>query len=157
MPTRTYALVDNRLWERVTGRADPWEETRSADVDACGDTELTVEDLGDEIWFDLDTRSCAFVTVRQPLARDIPAGAWMSLRIWHFKISSWEGVFHLAYQIGADRSPEWELEKEVPAASSLITDAWAASRAYSRGEDVYFHLSNHGDNTWSLVELVATF
>ncbi len=97
------------------------------------------------------------MTVSQPLARDVPAGALMSLRIWHFKISSWEGVFHLAYQIGADTPPEWELEKEVPAESSLITDEWVASRAYKTGEEVYFHLSNHGDNTWSLVELVATF
>ncbi len=57
--TKAYELVDNRLWERVTGGADPWDGSRPVEVDACGDAELTVEDLGDEIWFDLNTRSCA--------------------------------------------------------------------------------------------------
>ena len=81
----------------------------------------------------------------------------MTLRIWHFKMSSWEGTFHLAYQIGFDQAPEWEVDKEVPSESGLIYEQWEASRDFKQGDDIYFHLSNHGENTWSLIELSATY
>ncbi len=156
-PPREHSLVDHRLWERVEGADDPWHADRPEDIETCGDTALIVEEWGDDVWLDLSTQRCAYVTVRQPLQADVPEGAEVSLRIWHFKLTEWEGIFHLAYQLGRSGPPEWSLEQEVPADSSLITDTWRASRDYAAGDDLYFHLANHGDNSWSLLELVATY
>ena len=154
---RTHDLVDNRAWERVEGAADPWHSARPAEAALCGDTDLLVEEWGEDVWFDLDTQGCAYVTVRQSLLADVPRGADLSVRIWHFKQSAWEGTFALAYRLGAKGPPEWSLKKEVPAESSLIEDTWPSSRDYVAGDDVYFHLSNHGENSWSLLELSATY
>ena len=153
----TYELVDNRYWVQVSGADDPWDGTKQAEADVCTELELDVEELADDIWYDITTKVCGYVTVHQTLQYDVPKGATLTLRIWHFKMSSWEGTFHLAYQIGFDPSPEWEMKKEVPSESGLIYEQWPASRDFKAGEDVYFHLSNHGENTWSLIEFSATY
>ena len=152
-----YELVDNRYWLQVTGLDDPWDGTKLPEADACTELELDVEELADDIWFDITTKVCGYATVHQTLQHDVPKGALLTLRIWHFKMSSWEGTFHLAYQIGFDQSPEWETKKEVPSESGLIYEQWPASRDYKAGDDVYFHLSNHGENTWSLIEFSASY
>lgn len=153
----THELVDNRYWVQVTGADDPWAGNREADVAECTDPELDVEELADDVWFDITTKVCGYATVHQTLLHDVPKGALLTLRIWHFKMSSWEGTFHLAYQIGFDQSPEWETKKEVPSESGLIYEQWEASRDFNAGDDIYFHLSNHGENTWSLIEFSATY
>jgi hypothetical protein len=150
-------LVDNRLWVRVTGNDDPWDGTKSDDVDACEEPDLSVEELDDGPWFDMTTKGCAYLTVHQKLKHDVPKDALLTLRIWHYKITVWEGTFHLAYQIGTEPPPEWEVQKEVPAESGLIYEQWHASRDYLAGDDVYFHLANHGDNSWSLIEFSAEY
>lgn len=150
-------LVDNRYWVQVTDSDDPWDAMKSEEAESCTDLDLDTEELSDGVWFDITTKVCAYVTVHQTLQHDVPKGALMTLRIWHFKMSSWEGTFHLAYQIGFDEAPEWELDKEVPSESGLIYEQWEASRDFKQGDDIYFHLSNHGENTWSLIELSATY
>ena len=152
-----YELVDNRFWVQVTGSGDPWEETKQPEADECTELELDIEELADDIWYDITTKVCGYVTVHQTLQHGVPKGAMLTLRIWHFKMSSWEGTFHLAYQIGFNETPEWELKKEVPSDSGLIYEQWPASRDYKAGDDVYFHLSNHGENTWSLIEFSASY
>ena len=155
-PTR-YDLVDNRFWVRVEGEQDPWSESKPSDAEDCTDVDLDVEEQPDGTWFDVVTKGCGYVTVHQTLQHDIPKGAQMTVRIWHFKMSGWEGTFQLAYQIGMDGPPEWKVEKEVPSASGLIYEQWAATRDYQAGDDVYFNVSNHGENTWSLIEFSATY
>ena len=152
-----YELVDNRYWLQVAGLDDPWDGTKLPEAETCTELELDVEELADDIWFDITTKVCGYATVHQTLQHDIPKGALLTVRIWHFKMSGWEGTFHLAYQIGFDQSPEWEMKKEVPSESGLIYEQWPASRDYKAGDDVYFHLSNHGENTWSLIEFSASY
>lgn len=41
----------------------------------------------------------------------------------------------------------------IPSESGMIAPTVVAPKAYPRGTPVYFHLHNHGQNTWNLLEL----
>lgn len=153
----THALVVAEKWVRVVGAEDPWDGSKPAEVADCTEAELELEPVDEGVWFEINTKGCAYVTVAQPLLAEVPKGALLTLRIWHFKITTWTGIFHLAYQVGAGNPPEWELEKEVPSGSGLIYEQWPATRAYRAGEQVFFHVQNHGDNSWNLIEFSATY
>ena len=154
---RTVALIDNRNWVLSLESEDPWASTRSRDADQCPESRLEVETIGDELWFDVITRDCAYVTVEQPLLEDVPQGASLALRIWHFRIDVGEGDFVLAFQLGQDDAPLWQTQRPVPSESGLIYEVWQAPRAMAKGERLLFHLSNHGSNSWSVIDFVATW
>jgi len=146
------SLIDNWLWTQVSGDDDPFDYTRTAETTVCPEAELNVEQLPDGDWFDVITKNCAYVTVTQPLLADIPAGGTLKIRIWHFAITMGDGPFTLAIQIGKESKPLWTTTKPFPSDSGLIFDEFTTVSEYSKGDSIYYHISNHGDNSWGLIE-----
>ena len=146
------SLIDNWLWIQVSGDADPFNDTLTPDTIVCPQAELNVEQLPDGDWFDVVTKNCAYVTVTQPLLANIAATGELKIRIWHFAITFGDGPFTLAVQIGKESEPLWTVTKPFPSESGLIFAEFKTDRAYNKGDPIYYHISNHGDNSWGLIE-----
>ena len=154
----THALIDNYLWQITTPEEDPFYAEAGDKPEQCEVEDLTVEDFPDGPWFDVNTRGCAYLTVHQASLGPIPAGSTIALRIWHFAITVAQGPFYLAVSVGEPPEIVWETTVDAPTLSgALLHDKWAAEKDYPTGTPIYWHLSNHGDNTWSFIEFSATY
>lgn len=155
----THPLVDNFGWTEVApGPDDPWYADNQEVANRCDVDKVKVEELPEGPWYELVTTKCAYHTARIPLPMDVPAGAEILLRIWHFKMLVAEGPFTVVVAVG---EPPEVIHKEVINApnteSGLIHPTFKAVRAWKKGEPIWWHLRNHGDNTWGFIELSATF
>ena len=153
----TVNLIDNTLWTLVPPDEDPWFAGRDQTAKSCEEPDVSVEELPDGKWFDVITKNCNYMTATQPLAADIPAGATLHVRIWHFAITLTDGTYTIAFQVGTGGPALWTTTKVVPAESGLIHDTWVTTESYKKGDLLYYHLGNHGDNSWGLIELSATY
>jgi hypothetical protein len=117
-----------------------------------------------------ETGRCNYLTLRQETLRPISAGDTFFLRLWHFALSSPNGgKAYMAVQIG-DRMV-WEGRLPIPCRGGLVgfvpggdcldnpdgVDADPAEFTTDfdapAGTPIYFHLQNHGENSYNLVEL----
>ena len=155
----THQLVDNFAWNEVAlGAEDPWYVDNQEVADRCDVDKVKVEELPEGPWYELVTTKCAYHTARIPLPMDVPAGAEILLRIWHFKMLVAEGPFTVVVAVG--EPPEVIHEEVIDAPnteSGLIHPTFKTSRAWKKGEPIWWHVRNHGDNTWAFIELSATF
>ena len=156
LPPLPGSLADNLKWSPVDKSNDPfWKEENNED-DICPPTQWETETEHDGVWFTIETNICGYLTVSQPLIRSIDKGEEVRIRIWYFTITIGEGeaLFHIA--IGADSEPVWSSSLEIPTEKGgLIMETWTAPRDYAIGETIYFNISNHGSNSWSLIELAS--
>lgn len=143
-------LVDQSLWQRVGEADDPFDDR--PDLVECPLIATAYELLGNELVFDVDTGQCNYLTVVQPTLREVAAGARLRVRLFHFDLNAPEPAeAHAAVLVGGlgvldERVP-------IPASGSLIAREVRAERAIAAGTPIYFHLHNHGQNSWALVEL----
>lgn len=146
------ALVEPEAWEIVAADEDPFPD-RLPDA-SCPEGTHMPELLGGEPGFSVDTGGCSYLTARQLALRDVVKGETLVARVWHFALSADESAeAHVALRI-ADTTV---LDQTVPIPSEggLIAVELAAASAFAAGTPIFFHLHNHGDNSWSLVELSA--
>jgi hypothetical protein len=143
----------------VDSAADPFWPTDGSTPNLCPPDAYLAEDSGDGMWFSLETSNCNYMTVSQPLLADVTEDAVIQVRVWHFKITGSVGKFY--HRIAAGDPPQilWEVEKAVPTESGglLPFEPVSPKIAVSAGEAVYWHVSNHGQNSWHLIELSATY
>lgn len=72
--------------------------------------------------------------------------------LWHFELSADEPAeAHAALLV--DGMPFFEERIPIPQVGGLISRQVRAARAIPAGTPIYFHLHNHGANSWSLVEV----
>lgn len=155
-------VVDNTAWVLTAPDADPFHATsmaRSEGAVACTDENLKIDEQPDGPWFEIKTNVCGYVTVTQKTLAEIPERAWLTLRIWHFEITKGPGPYRLAISLGDPAAIVWEREFELPSepggtlGSELIYKQWQATGTWPAGTPVYWNLSNHGSNSWNMIEL----
>jgi hypothetical protein len=72
--------------------------------------------------------------------------------VWHFALHAGESAMaHVAVRIGEQTLLDTTVP--IPAAGGLLNIEEVAPESIPEGAPVYFHLHNHGDNSWSFVEL----
>lgn len=148
-------LIDNARWEVVPPASDPFAvPAREEPPTRCEDDALLNEEH-DGLWFTVDTLQCDYATVSQPSVRALAAGETVQVRIWHFAITELAGEVHLAIGFGDDPAILWEERVPVPTGSGLLHAQVVAERDWPAGTPVTWHLSNHGSNSWSMVELAT--
>ena len=102
----------------------------------------------------IDTGACDYLTVVQHTARAVSAGELLKLRLWHFELSApAPAQAHAAVVV--DSLTVLDELVAIPAAGGLIVRELRAPHDLNAGAPVYFHLHNHGANSWALVELSA--
>ena len=151
LPERS--LVDHRAWVPVPRDESPFVVPQDARACPLGE-KARYEELGGEPTFAIETQGCDYATVAQPLRARLDAGELISLRFWNFRLSSPAGsVAHAVLQI--DDTLVWEKEIPIPSPSGLTSIEWTVPRDFPQGVLIYFHVKNHGQNEYNLVEGTA--
>jgi hypothetical protein len=120
----------------------------------CPDGAYHPELLATEPVFSVDTGGCRYLTARQPTLRAVAAGETLVLRVWHFALNAGESAMaHVAVRVGD--AVLLDTTVAIPSAGGLLRVEQVAPDPVPEGTAVYFHLHNHGDNSWSFVELSA--
>jgi len=152
LPDKVVALVDNEAWSKTLSAQDPWWGEDSAE-ELCEPTDYGPETTPIGLLFDVDTSFCGFLTVDQTLLEEVPIGELFRVKLVQYALTESEGPYLLAIALGEPSVTVWEMIIEVPSDFQVIDVTWPAARTYLVDEPVYFHLSNHGENTWSFVSL----
>ena len=155
--TQTVALVDNGAWVEVTLDEDPFYEAGNEKPDQCPPSEFWTEEMPQGLVFEVNTTFCAYLTVRQELQQDVPAGSTLRIGFAHYEVVDGEGDYFLAVAAGSPPSVVWEKTIELGALEAEYTEEFEIEGPLSSGDEVLFHVSNHGDNHWFLYALEATF
>jgi hypothetical protein len=123
-----------------------------------------------EFSYTVTTRRCDYVTIQQTTQQDIHTGDTVFVRLWHFALSSPSGGrAYMGVRVG-DRML-WEGRLPIPCRGGLVgfvpggdcldnpngVDAdpaeFTATFDAPAGSPIYFHVQNHGENSYNLVEI----
>ncbi len=149
-PRARVDLVDAEEWQLVEEADDPFEDR--PDGFRCLEASYRAQDLGGERVFDVETDTCEYITVTQPSLADVLAGDFLKARVFHFDLRAPSPAeAHVAIGIGSDVPVD--VRVPIPSEGALIGPVWQAPRDIAAGTPVYFHLHNHGTNSWAMVEL----
>lgn len=147
---------------------DPFSPLRTGEH-FCDPIAHHYEELGGEPSYALDSAYCNYLTAMQLTLTDIEPGDEVRVRLWHFALTADEPAeAYIALQVGermlwqarlpipcragivgsgAGDCPESPVPAEAdPAVSTATFDAPA-------GTPIYFHIQNHGQNSYSLLEV----
>lgn len=146
------SLISHARWQELTPVEDPFDDRPEGSTCARGG--FMRELLGAEEAFSVDTGRCPYVTVTQSMLRDVAPGDLLKVRLWHFELTAPEPAeAHVAVIV--DGVAVLDARLPIPAPGGLVASETRVERAIFAGAPVYFHLHNHGTNSWSLVELSA--
>jgi hypothetical protein len=144
-------LVDHEQWQVVHGAEDPFDSERPPIVN-CSAEAARFEEFGGEPSFGVDTLSCDYVTVAQPSLRDVCAGDQLQIRIWHFELTAPSpGEAHIAVMLGEHSL--FDSRYPIPSDSGLDFPVVTAPSDIAKGSPAVFHVHNHGDNSFNILEL----
>lgn len=144
-------LIEHDLWRLAEPGEDPWRTHRPDDV-SCDPTGRQPEDFAGTYSFGIDTALCSYTTLVQETATDVCPGEEVLVWLWRFALTGPEGAnAHIAAQIGDE--PLFEDIIPIPATSGLKVETYTATRFHPAGTPITFHIRNHGNNTYQLLEL----
>ena len=149
------SLVDHTMWLETSADADPFAAFRP-DTVKCPGGSVEYELLAEEPSLSVNTGQCNYVSRMQSQMVDVQAGDTLEIRMWHFPLQASEaaeGVMQL-------QTDGWSWTRTVPIGrtgtptkSAIYTDTVTVDKAVPAGSPMYFHLRNHGDNTWNLLSV----
>ena len=144
-------LVEIDAWSLTAGLDDPfWSSHGGDDAARCSGVHWRTEGLGVEV----DTQACNYVTLTQTSVQPIAAGQRVQVRAWWQILASVEPTEgYIAVLIG-----DWLLFDErvaIPGDADARTVRIESPRAYPAGTPIYFHVDNHGYNSWTLGSLTV--
>lgn len=153
-PTETVQLdlIDSERWIPLSpDDPEPFSMYRTPETgEDCADLATRPEQFGIEV----DTEACGFVTMSQPLLHDLEVGEPVTVIAWHSVLQSAEPAMgHIALAI--DEEVLWEDASRIPGPARAWNETFASPISASAGSTVYFHVRNHGANTWTLLSISA--
>ena len=148
------SLAVHSEWAVVPLQEDPFHDISKADPAVCGPGRYGSEEGGGTFWFGIDTIDCAYITVTQPLLQRLCPGDVVSLRLWHFSLTGASDGYQVALAFDAS-VPDIMETILVPRPGMLLERAWIVDRHITSASPVLFHLSNHGINSWGLLDVTA--
>lgn len=150
---------------------DPFSPLRGPDH-FCDPIGYGFEDLAGEASYGIESGACNYLTVGQPGLTAIAPGDEILVRLWHFALTAPSpGEAYLALQVG-DRLL-WQARLPIPCRGGLtgatpggdcpdnpgraVVDppVFTADFAAPAGTPVYFHVQNHGENGYNLLEVTV--
>ena len=148
-PRAAYRFVDHEAW--VEGGADPWPEHAPDPVD-CSSLAWSYGTSGGEPSLEVSTADCNYLLVEQPSTHEALAGDELRMRLWHFDLIQPDPAeAHAGVQVGDQLL--FDVTVPIPSAGEMVERAITLQTDLPEGSPVVFHLHNHGENTWNLVEL----
>ena len=148
-------LIHASRWEAVAAETDLVRDPSLDVADRCAPQAVTVETTDDGLYLDIDTTDCGWYTAQQSTLAGLEAGD--TLRVWAFRWANLaaDGVGRFVVAAGDPPVTLWEVFPELPDESSaLYYDDVTVAEAVPEGSPIYWHVSNHGQNVWSLIGLL---
>jgi hypothetical protein len=144
-------VAHNAAWILGTAETDPFP--LRPEGARCGSESVSIEENNTGLWYDILTDECDHATVRQTTLAELQSGDTLLVWVWHYAMDHKGGDFHARVALGDPPQVVWENTLPVPAQSGLLYEEITLDSSWPTGSPIWFHLSNHGVNTWSLVEL----
>ena len=100
----------------------------------------------------VDTEVCDWITLELPSLRDVRVGDEIETRTFHFDLTA---PVDSEARIGLTLGDQMIFDERVPipADSGSINGTWIATKDFEAGTPMLFHVSNHGDNAYWLIEV----
>jgi hypothetical protein len=122
----------------------------------CGNDRARLQPFGAEQAFEVDTvEGCGFATATQPSLQALTTDDELQMRIFYFSQTTFPAAeAEVAMAIGED--VVFAEQVAIPAVSGLLPSDRQRRRVAAPaavGTPVYFHIGNHGDNSWNFLEL----
>jgi hypothetical protein len=150
-------LVAMDAWVLVAPADDPFGPP--ADAALCTEADIRMEPfgVGGPVALDVDTGGgCGWATLVQPLQHDVAAGEDVNVRVFYFSQTRFPAA-EAEIAIGFGDEVFWSERVPIPTSSDVTPRApLPAAAPIAAGTPTYFHVGNHGDNSWNLLELSRT-
>lgn len=104
-------------------------------------------------WLEVSTTDCNYATLVHHLAEDVQAGDVVSGEVAWATLASLEPAIGTLAFATAELGVLWTHEVSIPGDASIVRVALPFERAAPAGTALYFHVRNHGYNTWQLSPL----
>lgn len=152
-PLEPTSILSHDAWSPLPPDQDPMIEHRPEGADCNQIVGFKAEEFGGEDTLEVNTEYCNYATFSQPSTFPVRKGDTLQLRLWHFKLIPRRNfsVAHLSLRIGDWTA--WDVTLDMPRESELLLHSIRAPRDFPKGTPLYFHLHNHGANTYHLIEL----
>lgn len=140
------ALGDFR---RVARQDDPFIDAAGA-VPDCAAEGFRFE--ADQAWLEIDTGICGWVTVTTNALHAVVVEQRLKLRVSHFDLDAAPPAeAELGLKLGA--CDAWSRSLPIPSAARVDEEELASPCALPQGSPIFFHVQNHGQNTYQLQAL----
>ena len=105
-------------------------------------------------YFEVSTFDCEYGTFHQSLTRGVPEGTPLKLVYWHLDLwADPAAQGHLAIQVNDTLLHEAYID--IPNGAEVYVLEFEAPVTMAEGSMAFFHIHNHGTNSWSLGGLEA--
>jgi hypothetical protein len=99
------------------------------------------------------TDQCDWITLEQPSLRAVNEGDEVEVRAFHFPLNApFGGEARISFVLGDELIFDRYVAIPQPG-SSPIGESWIATKDFEAGTPMLFHVNNHGDNEYLLVEV----
>ena len=146
------SLIDHTDWRVLGPEEDPFTDRSAQSV--CGSEGVSVTSLAGELSYDIETGPCNYITAVQLTQRPVTIGELLKLRVWHFELTA-PAPAEAHVVLVVDGVYLLDTRVAIPASGGLIKSELRIDRPIAAGSPIYFHLHNHGQNSWALVEVSA--
>lgn len=149
-------IVDHTKWRLLPPEEDVFPAPPGTEL--CTEENIRMEPFGDAgpIAVDVDTATgCGWATVEQTTSADLVPGDEVQLRMFYFS----QTVFPEAEAnvvVAFNGEPFWNVKIPIPTSTGLEAPLIPVDRDLPAGTKVQFHVGNHGDNSWNLLEVSRT-
>jgi hypothetical protein len=141
-------------WEPLEPDLDPFWDDYDGDAAVCPPESHGPEAGLDGSWWEIETVMCGYLTLGQPTAVSLCAGETLVVRLWHFNLLDTGADFRVVIVVG-EGEPLIDETVGVPSSSELVEFRVVLEQSFRAGVPLRFHLSNHGSNSWGLMDIVT--
>ena len=149
------SLVDHDAWALVEEELTHLFPEKREEHE-CEQEGYKPEFLGGSYVFSVLTQFCNYIVVNQKTLEDIQEGDTLKIRFWHSQLTAPFDSLAIT-SIVLDEEEIWREEFRIPLLKSELSKSeWKAPRDIPAGTSIYFHVNNHGNNEYSIVEILLS-
>lgn len=140
-------LTDLSGWTAMASVEDPWDD-RPAEAE-CDPYGWGEEDGVIEI----DTGICHYLTLSQPLLRDLEPGERIEVDVWHLGLwAERPAEGHASVELDGAR---WDARPRIPSTGRAWIASFEVEERVEAGTPIFLHVHNHGANNWRFAPPVS--
>ena len=145
------SLVAHDAWVLSDPNTDPFVEFREERI-PCDPTSVAREDIAGFDSVEVKTGPCSYITLEQAMRSDLREGDQVEIRVWHYFLDElYASEAHVVLQTGD--TVLWAEKISLPTDGGIVKGIVTATEDVSADAPLYFHIRNHGRNSWHLLEV----